>query len=424
MSEDPNYHARLSPSGAHRWMACPGSVVLEADFPDSSSVYSAEGTAAHTLASWCLEGKTPAAEFIGTEIIVGERKFVVTKAMADFVEDYCKLVRELAEGNTLLVERKVPIGHLTGEEGAKGTADAVIIKGSERNLTVVDLKYGMGVEVSAIENPQLMLYALGAYEMYGLLADFDSVSMYIHMPRLNYVSEYHISVAELLQFGFDVQHAAEKVSEIQIIASMEHKNTSGPIRDYADWLKPGEKQCRFCKAKATCPALLAEITNAVGGEPATAEDFAQFAPIPVDDTVGDNYLSMAMDKVGLVEDWCKAVRAEIERRLSQGLPVPGYKLVEGKQGNRQWTDQAAAEAAMKTMRLKTDEMYERKLISPTSAEKLLKKTPAKWEKLQKLITRNPGKPSVAPASDKRPALAIHTATADEFAALANTGVPE
>jgi hypothetical protein len=138
---------------------------------------------------------------------------VVDKAMVGYVEDYCKLVRELAEGNTLLVERKVPIGHLTGEEGAKGTADAVVIKGAERNLTVVDLKYGMGVEVSAIENPQLMLYALGAYEMYGVLADFETVSMYIHMPRLNYVSEYHISVAELLQFGGSVQLAAAKVEE-------------------------------------------------------------------------------------------------------------------------------------------------------------------------------------------------------------------
>jgi hypothetical protein len=129
---------------------------------------------------------------------------------------------------------------------------------------------------------------------------------------------------------------------------------------------------------------------------------------------------MAMDKVGLVEDWCKAIRAEIERRLLQGLSVTGYKLVEGKQGNRKWSDEAQAEAAMKSMRLKSDEMYERKVISPTAAEKVLKQTPAKWEKLQKLIVRNPGKPSVAKADDKRPALAVHTATAEEFAALAST----
>lgn len=413
---DGEYHAKLSPSGAHRWMACPGSVVLEADYPDKGSVFADEGTAAHTLAAYVLQDKTEADEYIGEGIHVGERKFTVDKTMAAHVGNYVKLVRELAAGHTLLVERKVPIGHLTGETGATGTADAVIINGAERTLTVVDLKYGMGVQVDAVENPQLQMYALGAYEAYSVLADFDTVSVYIHMPRLNHVSEYHITVAELLKFAVEVRDSAEQVR----IASMLDFSRSPAIA--LDFLTPGEKQCRFCKAKATCPALLAEVTDVVGGKPATADDFAQFAPDAADEigSVGDNYLSMAMAKVGLVEDWCKAIRAEVERRLLKGDTVPGYKLVEGKLGNRQWTSQDEAEAAMKSMRLKQDEMYERKIISPTAAEKVLKQNPAKWDKLQKLITRNPGKPSVAPAADKRPALAVHTATADDFAALAIT----
>lgn len=413
MSEDTEYHAKLSPSGAHRWMSCPGSIVLEQAFPDEGSVYAAEGTAAHQLATYCLEDGTEATEYIGEEIRVGERRFVVDKSMAGYVGEYVAFVREAAKGHTLLVERKVPIGHLTGEEGAKGTADAVIIKGGERNLTVVDLKYGMGVEVSAVDNHQLQMYALGAYENYGVLADFDTVSMYIHMPRKAYVSEFHISVSDLLAFGDEVRVAATNVSD----ARADGAKASHFAREY---LQPGEKQCRFCRAKSTCPALLAEITNVVGGEPATAEDFAQFLPVDTSDGLGDNYLSVAMDKVGLVEDWCKAVRAEVERRLLQGTKVPGFKLVEGKLGNRQWTNADDAEAAMKSMRLKTDDMYVRNLISPTAAEKVLKQTPGKWDKLQKLITRNPGRPSVAPASDKRPELAVHTATADEFKALATT----
>lgn len=191
-----------------------------------------------------------------------------------------------------------------------------------------------------------------------------------------------------------------------------------------DWqkayLNPGEKQCRFCKAKATCPALLAEVTEVVGGAAvATAEEFAAMLPVGAQ-FAGDNYLSIAMDKVGLVEDWCKAVRAEVERRLLRGDKVPGYKLVEGKQGIRRWVDADKAETAMKALKLEQDDIFERQLISPTAAEKLLKKTPEKWEKLQGLISRNPGKPSVAPAADKRPELAVNTATADEFAALANT----
>jgi len=406
---DGAYHAKLSPSGAHRWMTCPGSVVLEAAYPDKGSVYADEGTAAHTLAAWCLTDGLPAEEYIGEVIHVGERQFKVDKTMAGHVANYVKLVKGLAEGGTLLVERQVPIGHLTGEDGATGTSDAVIIKATERNLSVVDLKYGMGVQVDAKDNQQLQMYALGAYEAYGLLADFDTVSMYIHMPRLNYVGEFHVSVADLKAFGEEVRFAARQVELAQTLDGV------------GTMLNPGEKQCRFCKAKATCPALLAEVTEVVGGAPvATAAEFAEFMPVNNDVEVGDNYLSMAMDKVGLVEDWCKAIRAEVERRLLQGVQVPGYKLVEGKQGNRAWVDQDKVEEAMKAMRIKADDMYDKKLISPTTAEKLLKTDPKKWDKLKELITRASGKPSVAPATDKRPALAVHTATADEFAALANT----
>lgn len=412
---DGEYHAKLSPSGAHRWMACAGSVVLEASFPDKGSVYADEGTAAHTLAAYCLQDGTDAADFLGETIHVGERKFVVDPAMAGHVADYVKLVRDLSAGKQLLVERKVPIGHLTGETGATGTSDAVIIDREQGTLIVADLKYGMGVKVDAIGNHQLQMYALGAYEAYSLLADFSHVSMYIHMPRLNHVSEYHITVEELQEFAERVREAAKAVEAA-------HSGVyERPAPLWAEQhLQPGEKQCRFCKAKATCPALLAEVTNAVGGEPATAEDFAQFVPIDTTDGVGDNYLSLAMDKVGLVEDWCKAIRAEVERRLLRGDKVPGYKLVEGKQGIRQWVDAGKAEAALKALKLKQDQIFERKLVSPTAAEKVLKGEPEKWDKLQGLISRNPGKPSVAPVTDKRPELAVNTATAAEFAALANT----
>lgn len=208
---DGEYHAKLSPSGAHRWMACPGSVVLEAAFPDKGSVYADEGTAAHTLAAYCLQDGTEAKDYLGEMIHVGERMFVVDPEMVRHVSDYVKFVRDLAKGKQLLVERKVPIGHLTGETGATGTSDAVIIDATLSNLTVADLKYGMGVKVDAIGNHQLQMYALGAYEAYSLLADFQTVSMYIHMPRLNHVSEYHITVSELQEFAERVREAAANV---------------------------------------------------------------------------------------------------------------------------------------------------------------------------------------------------------------------
>ena len=126
-----------------------------------------------------------------------------------------------------------------------------------------------------------------------------------------------------------------------------------------------------------------------------------------------------MEKIGLVEMTASAIRAEVERRLVAGVEVPGFKLVEGKRGNRAWVNPDEAELQLKTMRLKVDEMYDLKLISPTTAEKLAKAGklgPRQWAKLQDQIGQAQGKPSVAPESDKRPAISV-AATADDFAVI-------
>ena len=383
-------HAKLSPSGAHRWMACPGSVALEAAFPDQSSAYAAEGTLAHTLASEHLDGSgLHPSQRIGEVHEVDGFTFTVDAAMADYVDNYIRLVREYADGGLLLVEQRVPIEHVTGETGATGTSDAIVVHTAKRMLYVVDLKYGMGVKVDAGDNPQLMMYALGAMEQCDQLGEFDQVCMVIHQPRLNHVSEHWIYVGDLWAFKRRAAEAAELT------------------RQPDAHLVPGEKQCRFCKAKAVCPALRAEVTEVVSGS-ATLDEFL----VP-DVTTGDNYLSVAMSKVGLVEDWCKAVRAEVERRLLAGQTVDGFKLVEGRKGNRKWSSDAEVEALFKSFRLRQDEMYDYSLISPTKAEKLLKDTPKRWEKAEALISRAEGKPSVAPATDKRSALAVQS-VADDF----------
>ena len=403
-------HAKLSPSGAHRWMVCPGSVPLEAEYPDSSNSYAREGTAAHELAAMVLEDVgAHAKDYIGKKIRYDDHGeevlWEVTPEMAEHVDDYVNFVRERAQGKILHVERKLGIGHITGEPNATGTSDVVIIDCDQEAIEVIDLKFGMGVRVDAENNEQMQFYALGALHEYDLIYDLSWVTMIIHQPRLNHVSEWHISTHELEQFGYV---AAVKAKDVSV--AITHQGQLDTWVD--DYLNPGEKQCRFCKAKATCPALLADMSEIVSGSVASADDFAQFLPQTVDSQSGDNYLPMAMAKVGMVEDWCKAVRAEVERRLLAGKQVDGYKLVEGRRGNRAWRDDAEVEKLFKSFRLKQEEMYEFKLISPTKADKVLQANPKRLAKVEALVTRSEGKLSVAPATDKRPQVVVSPISED------------
>ncbi len=388
-------HSVLSPSSAHRWMRCGGSVAAERGLPDNGNKYSAEGTAAHELASKCLELDADARAVIGDTITVGQFEFTVTADMAGHVNDYCKLVREYAQGGQLLVERRVDFSDVIGVPDSTGTSDAIIIHPDR--ITVVDLKYGMGERVDATENEQLQMYALGAVHDYGMLGDFSEIVMVIHQPRLNHVSEWSIPIAKLQEFG--------EAARLAAIVALDHAN---PPRI------PGDKQCRWCKAKARadrCPEIREAVDESVGAV-ATVADFADLATIPED------AVSRAMARVELVEQWCKAIRAEAERRLFAGEPVAGFKLVEGRRGNRAWSDEAAVEKLFKSFRFKKDEMYDLKLISPTKAEKLLKKNnPGRWEKVEALTSRGDGKPSVAPATDKRPALVVSMSDGDVLARL-------
>lgn len=387
-------------------MQCPGSVVLEAAYPDTSSVYANEGTLAHELGAGALK------EDWNLDLYVGESwtfedgtGCVIGQEIVDYAKAYAARVKLDAKGHILQVEERVPIGHITGEDDAYGTADVVVIKPGE--LVVRDLKYGMGVQVFAKDNEQLMLYAAGALAEFDMLYDFDKVTMVIDQPRLNHLDEHTVTVAEMVDF---IGRAAEAARRVAVAVK---EKAAGWLPDtwQADYLQPGEKQCRFCKAKATCPALRAEAREFTGAA-ATAEDFAGLVEDLSD--AGDNYLSVAMSRVGMIEDYCKALRAETERRLLSNIDVPGWKLVQGKRGARQWTDDNAAEARLKAMRLKVDEMYSRKVISPTQAEKVLK--PAQYTRIKDLVTQGEGKLSVAPATDPRPAKAA-AATAEDFREL-------
>jgi hypothetical protein len=401
-------------------MRCAGSAVLEAQYPDRGSVYAREGSAAHELAAIVLEGDEANAQgYVGMKVEFQDGnetvQWLVTQDMADHVDDYVKLVRERAGGNTLLVERRVPIGHITGEQGASGTSDAIIIDTDQETIEVIDLKFGMGVQVFAEDNEQAQFYALGALEEYGIVGDFSYATMVIHQPRINHVAEWSIPVHELHAFAERAAQAADRCRQAEMAALGELDGLT-----LEDFLVPGEKQCKFCAGKPGCAALRAEITEVVGGSSAaTLDEFAEFTPEIVDMQTGDNYLPIAMAKVSMVEDWCKSVRAEVERRLFAGQTVDGYKLVEGKRGHRKWGSETDVENLFKSFRLRQDEMYDLSLISPTKAEKMFKQNPKRWAKVKDLITQSSGKPSVAPVTDKRQEIAVQS-VADDFRDLMQT----
>ena len=378
-------------------MTCPGSVLLTKGLPDVESEAAKEGTDYHLVASVALIEQQDAASYVGRPMPSGN---LVTEENAEYLQEYLDLVRKLAVGGTLLVEEEVPLAHITGEIGGFGTSDAVIMRLKERELIVADLKFGRGVEVKAEDNRQCKLYALGVIEKHQLEEEVDTVRLVISQPRAGGTSEWTTTMAELLAFrDQDVKTAVDRV----LAVTAENVTTQ---------LTPSEKACRFCKAKSTCPALRDTVANAMieGFENLltpmpgvmTRDEMKLDVPLSRADRLGLN-----MKMATLAEIWMKATRSEVEEELLKGEPVTGFKLVQGRKGNRKWTDEAVVEATLKSFRLKKEEMYDFSLISPASAEKLLKKEfPKRWEKVLPLFSQSEGSTSVADLEDPRPAIVI------------------
>ena len=376
---DHKKHARLSASGSHRWLACPGSVLLEQDFPeDVISEYAEYGTAGHELAQESLENEQPAHKLEGKYFNKTKHfpeGFMADAEMVDAVQRYLNYCNALGEGKTE-IEKRVDFSSYVPD--GFGTAD--FIHYGDSRLHIVDLKMGKGVKIDAEWNTQGMLYALGVV-WDAKLADNDLVTISIVQPRLDHVSEWDITVNALLSWGRDyVAPRAELAWE--------------GIAEF----NPGESQCRFCKAKATCKALAEHSLQ-------TAMD--TFTDIPTEGDLKDVHklnneeLGTLLARVDTIVNWAKSLQAHAFKELERGNSVPGYKMVMGRAGNRKWSDEKAIERRLTNIGIKKSEMYSKKLLTPAQMCSVLKKKNIETERIEAYWNSPEGKPTIALESDKR-----------------------
>ena len=395
-------HATLSPSGAHRWGPCPGSIELCKDFErDVSSGLANEGTIAHALAAQCLTHVDKAENYIGEIWKHDGTEVLIDKEFAGYVQEYLDYVKGVLDPNpgkylTRLygVEKKLPIEEVTGEKDAKGTVDFYALDPETKTIYVVDFKFGRGVAVSAFENEQLAIYAKALLNMVELTYDIDTVVMTVYQPRKNNVDTWIASVDELSTFLEPLLETGKRILAGEVMPRI-----------------PGLKQCQFCPAANRCTELRDYSLMAM------LDDFIDYdLPLvpqiepALTRTMDNTLLGQCLLAVEVMEVWCKAIRARVEAELFAGADVPGFKLVQGRDGNREWIDENAVETYLKkSVRLKSELMYDTKLISYATAKKLAKEgvlKPNQWKVLQDEIVRSDGRPLVVPVTDKRPALII------------------
>jgi hypothetical protein len=375
-------HALLSASGAHKWLNCPPSARLEETLPESTSVYAEEGRLAHEIGE--LKLRKHFTEPMGSRAFNNKLKKLQENPLfqdemikhTDTYKDYISgIVHSFASPPYVAIEKKLNYSKYAPE--GFGTGDTIVVGGN--TLYVVDLKYGKGVPVSAYENPQMKLYALGAYTDYSFLFAIENVKMTIVQPRLDSISEYEMPIADLLAWGESIKPIAAKAFKGE--------------GDYA----PGE-HCKFCRAKALCRAR-SEINLAL-------EEIPYKPPLITNEEVGA-YLKRAQDLVA----WAKALEDYALAECLNGAEIPGWKAVHGR-STRSFTDIDAAFQALITSGTPETMLYERKPLTLTAVEELLGKAKFK-ELLTPHVNTPPGKPTLAPASDKREPIK-RTSAADDF----------
>lgn len=385
-------HALLSASGAHRWLHCTPSARLEETLPDSTSTYAAEGTLAHGIAELKLRKQLlnlPAKSFnSGLKLLQSDPLY--QEEMLRHTDTYVDYVAQLVHGHSsppyITAEKRLDFSRWV--QDGFGTGDCIIIGGE--TITVIDFKYGKGVPVSAEENPQMMLYALGALEAYSLLYDIKYVHVSIVQPRLDTISEWDIGVADLLTWAHNC------------VAPQAELAFAG-LGEYT----PGD-QCRFCRAKAVCRARADNHT--------ALEDFKAMRPPLLSNEEVGQLLERARD----LAKWAADLEDYALSECLAGRDVAGWKAVEGR-SSRQFTSLDNAFETLKQNGIEEAMLYERKPITLAATEKLLGKAKFR-DLLSAYVITPPGRPTLTPLTDKREPITRATA-ADDFK-IQNGGTEE
>jgi len=351
-------HAKLSASSSSRWLNCPGSVKLEEKYPDFTSDFAEEGTLAHELADICLKNEENADKYINKKIT----DKIITEEMANYVQVYIDYIRAFESySSMLLTEERVDFSNTV--PSGFGTVDCAIINEENHTLHIFDLKYGKGVLVDAENNTQAQLYALGLINELKFLYNIKDIIIHIIQPRISNFSKWGISIKQLNEF-----------------AKYASKQADLALSDNAPF-NPGEKQCRWCKAKADCKVLF-NFTNDIVKN--------QFDDIDSTKTTDEQKRSI-LDNKKLIELYIKSIEEYVYNKLQKGEKFKGYKFVQGR-SNRKWAEDAE-EFLLKKL---GEDAYNKKLISITEAEKKISK-----DEIKSLTLKPRGKLTVVQSSDKR-----------------------
>lgn len=410
----PDVHALLSASSSKQWLHCPPSVRLQENFPNESSVYAEEGTFAHEVCEYKVRKylkervKRPQSEKFDTEEIEQ-----ITDVYAEFVISIIEQMRDNGCEPLAFVEERVDYSHIA--PSGFGTADMLIIGKDEQGrgiLHVCDFKTGAGVFVDADHNSQMMLYAIGALAAYGFLYDIEIVRMSIIQPRLDNISTFECSRQELEDWGESIKPIAK--------LAYEGKGEQHP----GDW-------CRFCRAKPVCKACADEalalcredfLDLDAGAFDDTAEESDMTAPYEADTQtavfkqpglIPISELAEILPTLNRISSWIEAVFAFVSSEaINHGVPIPGYKVVEGR-SKRVFTDtKAVVDVAVQNG---YTDLYKQTLITLTEFEKMMGKKKFN-ELLGEYVAKPPGKLALVPESDPREPVDL-TTPGQEFSVL-------